>query len=442
MKTHKYAPPLLSALLIIGSCANQAPPSGGPEDKAPPAVVAQVPGNGQVNVDTRAAVEIRFSEWINRSSAAGAVSVYPTVPQGVTVRAKKNSLTVTPKAPLSGNTTYHVSVSAALQDLHGNAIARPIDIYFSTGAVLDSGRVEGAIVALKSKVAGQKVMLFWVDGGSSINNVDNQGGDKDSGWTDGRYFSPPNYAAQTDSVGAFGFSHIKEGRYRIVAFADQYRTGRLRVGDTCFTSLEKTVSVTKSPQTFRLYPAESDTSTVKKMSAADSAGVDTAVIDTSKNKTAADTAVVDTVNTSPKKPSVDTLGVIDTSKNKRAVDTAGVNAVKRKRIADSLCVRLSGGASCLKPNENRKWVYRPISRRDTSFTVADSAGTFAFDSIPASKGTLLWFIDDNGDNQITPGRLSPWRAPERFFAVPDTVEAKARWVVEGLEVRGCEGVPP
>ena len=384
-------------LLLITSCANQAPPSGGPVDKTPPTVSAQFPENGQVNVDARAAVEIRFSEWINRASAAGAVSVYPTLPQGIVVRVKKNKLTVTPKAPLSANTTYHVSVSAALQDLRGNAIARPIDLVFSTGAELDSGAAEGAIVALKSKAAGYKVMLFWAD----------------SAWTDGRYFSPPDYAALSDTAGSFGFSNIKEGRYRVVAFADQYRTGRLRVGDTCFTSIEKTVEVTKSPQTIRLYPADADTSTVKKRVSVDSVGIDAAVVDTAK--------------TSPKKLGVDTVGVTDT-----------VNASKKKAAADSLCVRLSGGASCLEPNEKRKWVYRPISRRDTVFTVADSAGTFAFDSIPASKGTLLWFIDDDGDNLITPGRLSPWRSPERFFIVPDTVEAKARWVIEGLDVRGCE----
>jgi hypothetical protein len=410
-----FAPiaPVLFVIALAASCANQAPPSGGPADKTPPAVSAQFPENGQLNVDTKASVEIKFSEWINRASAAGAVSVYPAVPQGVAVKVVKNKLSVTPKAPLSDNTTYHVSVSAALQDLRGNAISAPIDIVFSTGAELDSGRAEGAIVALKRKVAGHKVMLFWAG---------------DSAWADGRYFSPPDYAAQSDSVGAFSFSHIKEGNYRIVAFVDQYRTGKLRVGDTCFTSLEKVVNVTKSPQTVRLYPAESDTSTVKKKVTADSVGIDTVIVDTVKNKIAADSAVVDT---SMNKLAIDSVGA-DTSKTRRA-------AGKSKKLpADSLCVRLSGGASCLPPDEKRKWVYRPISRRDTSFTVADSAGTFAFDSIPASKGTLLWFIDDDGDNRITPGRLSPWRSPERFFAVPDTVEAKARWVVEGLEVRGCE----
>jgi len=407
MKIYVCVAAALSVLLMTVYCANQAPPSGGPVDKTPPAAVAQFPENGQVNVDARASVEIRFSEWINRASAAGAVSVYPIVPQGVAVRVVKNRLTVTPREPLSGNTTYHVSVSAALQDLRGNAMARPIDLVFSTGASLDSGRVDGAIAALKPKVAVNRVMLFWAD----------------SGWTDGRYFSPPEYAAQTDSSGAFGFSYIKEGRYRIVAFADQYRTGKLRVGDTCLTSLEKIITVTKSPQTIRLYPAESDTSTVKKKVVTDSVSVDTV-----KNKIA-----------------VDSVGIIDTSQNKlTVVDSAGIDTVntsKKKRLvntADSLCIRLSGGASCLEPNEKRKWVYRPISRRDTTFTVPDSAGTFAFDSIPASKGTLLWFIDDNGDNRITPGRLSPWRSPERFFVLPDTVEAKARWVVDGLNVRGCE----
>ncbi|GBU22613.1 valyl-tRNA synthetase [Fibrobacteres bacterium R8-0-B4] len=38
----------------------------------------------------------------------------------------------------------------------------------------------------------------------------------------------------------------------MAAFADQYKTGKLRVGDTCFTSLDKIVDISKSIQTIPL----------------------------------------------------------------------------------------------------------------------------------------------------------------------------------------------
>jgi len=103
---------------------------------------------------------------------------------------------------------------------------------------------------------------------------------------------------------------------------------------------------------------------------------------------------------------------------------------------DSLCYRLQGGAACLSAEEKRKWVYRPRGRNETYITTG-KAGTFSFDSIPASKGKLFWFVDDNNDNLLTPGRLIPWRAPERFLVVPDSIEARARWEIDNLQVKAC-----
>jgi hypothetical protein len=138
------------------------------------------------------------------------------------------------------------------------------------------------------------------------------------------------------------------------------------------------------------------------------------------------------------------IGVIDTASN-ADIKNAEVDGDRPPLVEillstvspDSLCYRMQGGADCLEPDTKRKWTFRPV-KGDETFTVFEKAGVFSFDTIPASKGTLLWFFDDNDDNLATPGRLIPWRAPERFFAVPDTVDAKARWEVEGLKVNGCE----
>ncbi|MDR0331200.1 MAG: Ig-like domain-containing protein [Chitinispirillales bacterium] len=397
---------LLAAALLY--CANQSPPSGGPVDEAPPKVAASSPSDGQANVDPQAAVSVTFSEWINRSGAAGAVSVYPPLTRGVAVKVAKNKLIIAPREPFAGNTTYHVVIGAALQDLRNNAVARPINIVFSTGAALDSGALDGAIVGLEPKAKLKRVMLFAEEAGGS------------GGWDDARYFQPPTYAAQSDSIGAFTFARLRTGAYRVVAFADEYKAGRLRVGDSCFAPLERSINVTKSPQFIRLYPAESDTAAAKDSAAADTAKA--GVVDTAK------AGAVDTAKIHAAKGSVSPDAETD------AADAA---ASKKKAKAADICYRLQGGADCLEPNEKRKWVYSPIGKKER-FTVADSAGTFAFDSIPASKGTLMWFIDDNGDGKLTKGKLVPWRAPERFFAVPDTIEAKANWEIEGLRVKGCE----
>jgi len=548
----------LTAALLL-TCANQAPPSGGPLDETPPEILSSEPASGTVNVGLRAPVDISFSEWVSAASASGAVSVYPYLPGGITVKASKNRLRVIPKEPWNGNTTYHIVIGTAFKDIHGNPLPAPINVVFSTGAVLDSGRLDGAVVSLVPFKTLPRVALYPESGE----------------WADSNYFSRPAYVTDIDSAGVFAFTHLREGKYRVTAFYDTYRFGRLVAGDSCFTSPEQTVAVTKAEQTIRLYPAESgsakdtaqlgeaadslrsgaadslrtgkkadsllagkktepDTTTFKLKSylpkgtasltpeirllwskpalvslstvvAADSASGDSVtfhVADTGKysdttlltparrlkpglayrlsippqavKDTSGNIAFVDTVKSSPAKAGKgktvkdssakdstlkdgvtggnaannDTSAVSNSVSLDSAVvkDTTEPDSVKPNTIdiviktlpADSLCYRLHGGAGeCLEPHDKRKWVYTPIGR-DEKFTAADKSGSFSFDSIPASKGTLLWFIDNNDDNRLTPGKLVPWRAPERFFAVPDTVEAKAKWEIENLQIKGCE----
>jgi hypothetical protein len=532
MKTNVIIILAMTALSLLQSCANQAAPGGGPVDKEPPEVAASSPEHGQTNVDLRAPVSVTFSEWVRLPNLA-AVAVYPPLPAGQTVRVAKNRLTVTPNEPLRENTTYRVVIGTALQDLRNNAITEPINIVFSTGAELDSGRLDGAVVPFERLVTIPRVALY-------------RDGDD---WADANYFAPPEYMTHTDSAGAFSFTHLRPGLYRVVAFTDQYRIGRLRVGDACFTSTEKSIDVTAEPRTIRLYPASSDTAALARLnerwgpdttapklrshlpsgraslkpelqliwtkpvritltavtaaevpvavtniaaavaavavdtavtdSAAAPIAADTAGIDTAADPVVADTVDIDTADIDASGADIvdaDATAVVDSvafffmpgehSDTTRLVAsrrllpgrayrisipaaavrsingvaaTDSVTVTFRTILADSIAYRLHGGADCLEPNDRRRWIFRPIGRGGgETFTVACEDGTFSFDSIPASRGTLIWFIDDNGDNRPTPGNLAPWRAPERFLILPDTVEAKARWEIEDVRVRGCE----
>lgn len=107
-----------------------------------------------------------------------------------------------------------------------------------------------------------------------------------------------------------------------------------------------------------------------------------------------------------------------------------------------ICYSLSGGDSCLSCNDKRIWKFNyfgqpiyPISQ--------DSCGFFRFDSIPSGKGTLSYFIDgDDKDGKYSEGRLFPWKAPEPRYSFADTIEARARWDIEGIQLYAvCEECP-
>ncbi|MBN1757867.1 MAG: Ig-like domain-containing protein [Chitinispirillaceae bacterium] len=123
-------------------------------------------------------------------------------------------------------------------------------------------------------------------------------------------------------------------------------------------------------------------------------------------------------------------------RSRDSTDTASVITISAV-IPDSIAVSLQGGAPCLETTPMRKWQFTPLAGH-RSFTVPGTAATFRFDSLPAAKGRISTFIDLNGNDRRDDGRLLPFVAPEPFVMFEDTVEARARWDVEGVELGPCD----
>ncbi|MFP4680219.1 MAG: Ig-like domain-containing protein [Chitinispirillaceae bacterium] len=532
------------------SCAHQSSPGGGPEDTTPPEISNSYPEAGQVNVDPEVSIRFSFSEWINSKSVQKAVTLYPSVREGVEIKVSGNTLVIDPKEPFKDNTTYHVSISTSLQDLRGNSIEKPIDLVFSTGSALDSAQLSGCVLSPSPLLVLPKVTLYL----------------HDSTWSDSVFYSNPDYMTQTDSTGFFHFSNLKKGNYRIVAFHDKDNDGKLDIGDPSFSSVDKTIRVRSIPKSVELYPVDSDSlpPSLKSVRAVDryvlrcswtkkfdserfssaqwsiktkSPDLKAPTIketvylkdeqrfflllkDSLQNGTyqlnysfdsesdsarfsgtdKADTAGAELISFSPRGASSlsadvrlfwskpvrptqsiytaqdstgDSVSLFSTNRYSdttvltpsrrlgpgktyeisiplRSIkDISGNNPVSPEAedssitvrlstvAADSLCYLMQGGADCFSHNKQRKWMYQPFGRLE-KYTVKDSAGHFTYDSLPAGKGFLSWFIDTNGDNRPTAGRLVPWKAPEPHVVVADTVEARARWEIENIQLNACD----
>jgi hypothetical protein len=116
-------------------------------------------------------------------------------------------------------------------------------------------------------------------------------------------------------------------------------------------------------------------------------------------------------------------------------DTTDTTAVIRLQTidADSLALGMQGGTDCLGNRTAGKWIFK-LLKRNTSYISPDSGGFFRFDSIPSGKGLIYYFEDLNGNNQPDTGIVLPRIAPELFLSAPDTIEARARWEVEGIQI--------
>lgn len=146
----------------------------------------------------------------------------------------------------------------------------------------------------------------------------------------------------------------------------------------------------------------------------------------------------DFVGNNPK--TIDYLTKKDTSETDSAeVDSIPIIYIKFTTISPrDLCYSLVGGASCLEPESRRIWQFMPFNS-PSIHSAADNNSQFRFDSIPGAKGIFGYFVDYNGDKEYTPGSLFPWISPEPRFTFPeDTIEARARWDIEGIEVEACD----
>ncbi len=108
-------------------------------DTTPPTVIAITPADGLTGVSTVTDMMAAFSEPIDPATLTtssfvlrdlAGVTVGATVGYGEATRVA----TLTPSAPLAGLTTYTATISTAVKDVAGNALANPFVWSFTTAA--------------------------------------------------------------------------------------------------------------------------------------------------------------------------------------------------------------------------------------------------------------------------------------------------------------------
>lgn len=128
-------------------------------------------------------------------------------------------------------------------------------------------------------------------------------------------------------------------------------------------------------------------------------------------------------------------------KAKDSVSGDTVAVIKFTTIhSDSVAVSISGDVQCVLPElpPEKRWMFEHFGKNTRYVSKAGLDLTFHFDSLPAGLGKISAFHDRNNNSQIDPGVLIPWKAPEPFVVFADTIEARARWEVEGITLGGCK----
>ncbi|MBD3422334.1 MAG: hypothetical protein GF398_19650 [Chitinivibrionales bacterium] len=545
--------------VLVGlHCARQIAPSGGPPDETPPAISDVSIANASLNHPRDKGIQFVFTEWIDVAGAEKSATVFPPLQAGFEVAASGKKLTIAPHTAFAESTTYHIELTSALKDLHGNAISTPIHLVFSTGTHLDSGRIFGCIANRTSSSRVMPKVALYQQENDSI--------------PDSSFFASPDYLVQTDSAGRFIFANIRQATYRLFAFDDVNNNNRLNPGTEKAYAAKRELIVLADEEVgpLLLHPVSSDT---QKVTVASIKPYSPTVLQATWKRAPSDLVIpfnhtwrIEALDTTLSAPTLqkyapinrstmfllhlsdtlpaggyrfiyplkkrikvpwDSLSPVDTLRFNAAflpdttapglslpsprgtvglqpdfhlagsepiaatmhswtvfdtlgdtvrlsidsgyADTLVMHPLRRFMPgrtyflvvpvdsisdlsgnhpsapedttvlmyrfstvkADNLCLSISGGAHCLAQSEERWWQFKPLGAGQPR-QVHDSSGTFYLDSLVAGKGTFAWFEDYNGDRLPTPGRLFPRRQPEPYFALQDTVEARARWDINGI----------
>ncbi|MEK7315888.1 MAG: Ig-like domain-containing protein [Candidatus Eisenbacteria bacterium] len=197
---------VLLLLLALAGCARSIPPPGGPRDTTPPQVVATSPADSAVNVSSGTAIEVLFSEPMERGSVRDNLRLYPP-PGRLSYHWSGHRFRIEWGDSLAPGTTYQLFLSGRARDLRGVPLGKRLQLRFSTGATLAPGQINGKLRAKTLLVAGVPILLF----------PDSLGLRPD---TTGSF--EPTYQTETDTAGVYQFTGLSVDRgYTVHAFFDR-----------------------------------------------------------------------------------------------------------------------------------------------------------------------------------------------------------------------------
>jgi len=170
--------------------------------------VEVVPATGAVNVPPGDRIILRFSERIVPPQTGRAFFVSPRQSQEPRVKWHGDWVEIILPDSFKTDQTYIITPSTSIADLRGNRFDSLGAIAFSTGAIIDTGHVAGAVFQQDAPKGGLTAALFEAD---LIN---------DTTVYDSLH---PTYLAQTNVSGQFAFDYLPNRTYQLIAFDDRNR---------------------------------------------------------------------------------------------------------------------------------------------------------------------------------------------------------------------------
>jgi len=206
----------LSGILVVlaASCARMAAPPGGPADETPPTIIDISPKPGTCNVVRQPEIEITFSEKLSTKSILPAIKATPPLGK-LTLETMGTTYILQPKSPLREDQTYVVTLSG-YRDRHNVRQDSVFTFAFSTGDILDNGRISGKLLGEERYINAATIRLFDVADSTE----------------------EPLYQTKSTRDGTFELNYLRLGQYHVEIFKDLNRNDVFDRGVDAGTELD------------------------------------------------------------------------------------------------------------------------------------------------------------------------------------------------------------
>ncbi len=190
-------------LLLLGACAKQVAPTGGPKDTDPPKIESSEPLNYSTNF-VGVTIKLQFDEFVVARNFKEQLVASPPFRETPELKIKGKTATLLIKDTLRENTTYTINFGSGIVDLtEGNPLDSNIFV-FSTGDYLDSLSFSGNVrQAFDLKPAEEVYVMMYDDPSDSIPCKER-----------------PTYFTKADKQGNFTFNNLASGDYQLFALQD------------------------------------------------------------------------------------------------------------------------------------------------------------------------------------------------------------------------------
>ena len=194
--------------LLLISCANIIPPTGGEVDDDPPQLISSNPQNKSVGFDSET-ILLQFDEYVELNNK-NSIRVSPVCEPPPKIVAKGKKIELVFSCSFDKSVTYTINFGKSISDLNEGNMLENFTYVFSTGERLDSVSLRGSAKDNYSyqEISGAMIGLY--------KNYD---------------FSRPYYYTYTNAGGDFVIENIKEDSYLIFGFDDKNRNLKYDFGE-------------------------------------------------------------------------------------------------------------------------------------------------------------------------------------------------------------------